>query len=66
MRRGAGRNSWERVYPRTEVLPSSLRANLRLAGPGIHGQTGLARSNTSSDTCVQYALPDQGPKGAGS
>ena len=38
--------------------PSSLRPNLRLAGPGIHGQTGLARSNTGSDTCVQYALPD--------
>ena len=36
--------------------PSSLRPNLRLAG----------RSNTSSDTCVQYALPDQGPEGAGS
>ena len=46
--------------------PSSLRPNLRLAGPGIHGQTELARSKTGSDTCVQYALPDQGPEGAGS
>ena len=26
----------------------------------------LARSNTGSDTCVQYALPDQGPERAGS
>ena len=40
--------------------------NLRLAGPGIHGRTGLARSNTGFDTCVQYALPDQGPEEAGS
>ena len=46
--------------------PSSRRPNLRLACPGIHGQAGLARSNTVSDTCVQYALPDQGPEGAGS
>ena len=45
--------------------PSSLRPNLRLAGPGIHRQTGLARSHTGSDTYVQCALPDQGPKGAG-
>ena len=46
--------------------PSSLRTNLRLAGPRIHRQTGLARSNTGSDTCDQYALPDQVPEGAGS
>ena len=46
--------------------PSSLRPSLRLAGPGIHGQTRVARSNTGSDTCVQYALPDRGPEGAGS
>ena len=59
MRRGASRNSWERVYPGTETYPSSLRPNLRLGGPGIHGQTGRARSNTGSDTCVQYLLPDQ-------
>ena len=45
---------------------SSLRPTLRLAGPGIHRQTGLARSNTGSDICVQYALPDQGPKRSGS
>ena len=44
--------------------PSSLWPNFRLAGSGIHGQTGLARSNTGSDTCVQYTLPDQGPEGA--
>ena len=44
--------------------PSSLRSDLRLAGPGIHGHTGLARGNRGSDTCVQYALPDQGPEGA--
>ena len=36
-----------------------------LAGSGIHGQTGLARGNRGSDTYVQYALPDQGPEGAG-
>ena len=46
--------------------PSSLRPNLSLAYPGIHGQNGLARSNTGSETCVQYALSDQGPEGAGS
>ena len=46
--------------------PSSLRPNLRLAGPEMYGQTGLPGSNTGSDTCVQYALPDQGPEGAGS
>ena len=46
--------------------PSSLRPNLPLAGPGIHEETGIARSNTGSNTCVQYALPDQGPEGAGS
>ena len=46
--------------------PSSLTPNLHLAGPGIHGQTGLAQSNKGSDTCVQYALPDRGPEGAGS
>ena len=46
--------------------PSSLRPYLCLAGPGIHRQTGLARSNTDSDTCVHYALRDQGPKKAGS
>ena len=46
--------------------PSFLRPNLRLAGPGIHGQTKLARSNTGSDTFVQYALPDQGPEGTSS
>ena len=40
--------------------PSSLRTKLRLAGPGIHGQTGLVRSNTGSNTCVRYALSDQG------
>ena len=45
--------------------PSSLRPNLHLAGPGIHGQAGLARSNTGSDSCAQYALPDQGPEAAG-
>ena len=38
--------------------PSSLRPNLRLDGHRIHGQTGLPRSHTGSDTCVQYALPD--------
>ena len=46
--------------------PSFLRPNLRLSVPGIYGQTGLARSKTGSDTCVHYALPDQGPKRAGS
>ena len=46
--------------------PISMRPNLRLAGPGIYGQTKLARSNTGSDTRVQYALSDQGPTGAGS
>ena len=61
---GADRNSWERVYPRPKSYSSSLRPNLRLAGPGIHGQIRLAWSNTGSDTCVQYALPDQGPEGA--
>ena len=45
---------------------SSLKPKLRLAGLGIHGQTGLARSNTGSDSCVRYVLPVQGPKGAGS
>ena len=49
-----------------ESYSSSLKPNLRLAGPGIHGRTWLARTNTSCDTCVQYALPDQGPVGAGS
>ena len=49
-----------------KCYPSSLRSNLRLSGPRIHGQTGLARSNTGSDTCIQYVLPDQGLKGAGS
>ena len=49
-----------------KTYPSSLRPNLRLAGPGILGQTGLARSNTCSDTCVQYALRYQGAEGAGS
>ena len=49
---------------RTKKPP--LSSNLRLAGSGIHGQTGLARSNTGSDTCVQYALPDQSPEGGGS
>ena len=39
--------------------PNSLRPNFLLADSRIHGQTGLARSNTGSDTCVQYALPDQ-------
>ena len=48
----------------SKFYPSFLRPNLRLAGPGIHGQTGYARSKTGSDTCVQYALPDQGPEGA--
>ena len=43
-----------------------MRPNLRLVGPGIHGRTGLTRGNTDSDVCVQYALPDQGPEGAGS
>ena len=43
---------------RPKSYPSSLRTNLRLAGPGIHGQSRIARSNTGSDTCVQYeALP---------
>ena len=46
--------------------PSSLKRKLRLTGPEIHGQTGLARSNIGSDPCVQYSLPDQGPEGAGS
>ena len=32
----------------------------------MRGQTELARSNTGCDTCVQYALPDQGPEGVGS
>ena len=49
-----------------KFCPSSMRPNLRLAVPRIHGQTGLARSNTGSDTCVQYALPDRGTEGAGS
>ena len=44
--------------------PSSLRPKLCLVRSGIHGQTGFARSDTGSDTCVQYALPDQGPEGA--
>ena len=46
--------------------PSSLRPNHRLVGPGIYGRTRLARSSTGSDTCVQYALPDQGSEMAGS
>ena len=46
--------------------PSSVKPELRLAGTRIHAQTGLARSNTGFNTCVQYALPDQGPEGAGS
>ena len=41
-----------------ESYPSSLRPNIRSPGPGIHGQTGLARINAGSLTCVQYALPD--------
>ena len=45
---------------------NSLRPNLCLAGPRIYRRTGLARNNTGSDTCAQYALPDQGPEGAGS
>ena len=51
---------------RPHSYPSSLRPDLRLSGPRIHGRTRLARGNTDSDVCVQYALPDQGPKGAGS
>ena len=66
VRRGAGRNSWNGCTLGLKSYPFSLRPNLRLAGPGIHGQTGLDRSNTGFDTCVQYALPDQGPEGAGS
>ena len=46
--------------------PSSLRPNLRLAGPEKHGRTRLDQGNTNSDVCVQYALPDQGVEGAGS
>ena len=46
--------------------PSSRRPNLRLADSRIHGQIGLAWSNTGSDTCVQYALLDQSPEGTGS
>ena len=53
VRGGAGRNGWERVTLGPKSYPSSLRPNLSLAGFGIHGQTGLARSNTGSDTCVQ-------------
>ena len=45
---------------------SSLRPNLRLAGPGIHRRTGLARGNTDFDVCVRNALPDQGLEGPGS
>ena len=51
---------------RPQSYPSSLRPNLRLAGPGMHGRIELARGNTDSDVCVQYALPDQGPEGASS
>ena len=39
-------------------------STLSLAGPGKHGQTGLAGRNTGSDTCVQYALPEQDPEEA--
>ena len=49
-----------------QSYPSSRKPNLRLAGPGIHVRTGHAWGNTDSDVCVQYALPDQGPVGAGS
>ena len=49
-----------------QSYPSSLRLNLRLASPGIHGRTGLAWGNTDSDVCVQYALPNQSLEGAGS
>ena len=38
--------------PRPQSYPSSLRPNLCLTGPGIHGPTGLARGNTDSDVCV--------------
>ena len=47
-----------------QSYPSSLRPNLRLDGPGIHGRTGLARDNTDCDVCVQYVLLDQGPEGS--
>ena len=54
------------LHTRPKSYPSSLRPNLRLAVPRIYGLTGLTRSNTGSDTCVQYVLPDQGPEVAGS
>ena len=64
--RGVGRVVRNGCTLGPKSYPSSLCFNLHLAGPRIHGQTGLAQSNTGSDTCVQYALPDQGPKVAGS
>ena len=51
---------------RTQFHLSSLRSNFHLVGSGIHGRIRLAQSNTNSDVCVQYALPDQSPEGAGS
>ena len=66
MRREAGRivGNGHTLGPKS--YPISLRLNIRSAGPEIHGQTGLARSNSGSDTCVRYALLDQVPEGAGS
>ena len=43
---------------------SSLRPNLRLASPRIHGWIRLVRGNTDYDVCIQYALLDQGSEGA--
>ena len=38
-----------------QFCPSSLRPNLRLTGPRIHGWTGLARGNTTSDFCAELS-----------
>ena len=49
-----------------QSYPCSLKHNLCLAGPEIHGRTGLVSDNTDSDACLQHALPDLGLEGASS
>ena len=49
-----------------QSYPAFPRPNLLAASPGIHWRIRLAHGNADSDVCVQYALPDQDPEGAGS
>ena len=48
----------------TRVVPSICQTG-NLLSDVLRGRFGLARGNTHSDACVQYALPDRGPEEAG-